>query len=213
MCDDHINRRRARSSQLCIKSTYMHIQVTRHAKHKTRLDKTPRRDMRRHTYTTNTARQAQQDKHKTRLAHIKTGTTRQAQAQHDKHNMTSTPTGYRRSWGLPSRSLHSWDWPIVGVPWLPRGGGPSPSRHPGPVAAGVAVGVARPGEEVTRPVAAGKHGQYGVLRRGSGQDRRGAGRQTSCCRNSVCRPVCWWPQRPSPESSSDSGTIGCRGFR
>ena len=76
-----------------VKSTYMHIQVTRHAKHKTRLDKTPRRDMRRHTYTTNTARQAQQDKHKTRLAHIKTGTTRQAQAQHDKHNMTSTPTG------------------------------------------------------------------------------------------------------------------------
>eukprot|EP00964_Phaeocystis_antarctica_P002977 scaffold1580_cov58-Phaeocystis_antarctica.AAC.3 len=60
-------------------------------------------------------------------------------------------------------------------PMVSTGGGPSPSRHPGPVAAGVAAGVARPAEEVTRPVAADKHGQCGNATQGqrTGQARGG----------------------------------------
>ena len=87
----------------------MHIQGTRNAKHKTRLDKSPRRDMQRHTHTTNTARQAQQD----------TSTPRQAQQD------TSTPL-YTSGHGVspPGVSTHG----------ICRDGGksitPPPAVHP-----------------------------------------------------------------------------------
>ena len=70
----------------------MHIQETRHAKHKTRLDKTPRRGMRRHTNI--------------RQTHSKTSTTRQA--QQDTHNKTQARMGYTGGHGVcpPGVSTH-----------------------------------------------------------------------------------------------------------
>ena len=87
------------------KSTYMHIQETRHDTTKMRRDKTPRRDK---THT----RQAQQDKHS------------KTQAQQVTHNMTGTqhgtPPHSNRSRvfapGLPLRDFTS---PVCGLLRLP----------------------------------------------------------------------------------------------
>ena len=188
--NDH---RRARSCKIYIRAH------TRNTTHKTRLDKTPRRGMRTHTHI----RQTQQD------THNKTSTTRHAQQD------TSTHGVYRRSLGLPSRGLHSWDFPPASwFPPPPRGRGVNPGRGRGRGNPGRGGG-GRGGEadtpapsqlesqwesqedpnQLQDPLLRASHGANTgsviMLRRGSGQDRRGAGRQTSCCRNSVCRPVCW----------------------
>ena len=156
---------------------YIHAHTRKHdtTRHKTRLDKTPRRDMRRlthiHTRQTHTTRQAQQDKHSktstTRQAqqdkHSKTSTTRQA--QQDKHNMTSTPL-YTGGHGVSP---------------------PGVSTHGSPSQPELQLESQDQEKKLQDPsLRASTHGQCGklMLRRGSGQDRRGTGRQTSCCRNS-----------------------------